>query len=200
MIKQFKEIDEFFKRHHFSEFELDLFKNDLKEKYQDNSILKQAKTLIELKLLAYQLSIKEDAGNVNKRTVKPTRKSTDKSKLTKKEKSNAGLDKKIESDLKIFAVKPIEYIATFLGYSPPKFLIILQQKGIDCKQNDSLSKNQFMDLKQFFKDCLRNIYHDGLKEKSKDFKKETKSKNKRESVYDTLKSYGPGKFIYIRSK
>lgn len=102
--------------------------------------------------------------------------------------------------MSIFKTKPVDYIATFLGYSSPKFLVILNQKGIDCKQNDILSKNQFIDVKQFFKDCLRNIYLDGLKEKSKNLKKDTKSKYKSESVYEALKSYGPGKLIYIRSK
>ena len=66
MIKQFKEIDEFFVKHQFSEIELDLFKNDLKEKYHDKSILKQAISLIELKLLAYKLSDENNDKNVNK--------------------------------------------------------------------------------------------------------------------------------------
>ena len=192
MLKQFKEIDEFFVKHQFREIELDLFKNDLKEKYHDKSILKQALSLIELKLLAYKLSDENNDKNVNK--------SSDKSKLTKKETINVGLKNKIESDLNIFKIKPVDYVATFLGYSSPKFLIILHQKGIECKQNDILTKHQFIDVKLFFKDCLRNIYLDGLKEKSKNIKKDTKSKYKNESVYETLKSFGPGKLIYIRSK
>jgi hypothetical protein len=198
MIKQFKEIEEFFTQDQFSEIELEAFKLDLKNKYGDKNILKQAMALVSLKLIVFRSNTASqkalpDILNIIQNIIKND---------TKANKLESELEKKIESEIKNFKGKTVGYIANTLGFTSPKFIILLSQQGLSCKESDKLTKHQFQNISKFLEIKLRKLYQFRIKEKPKNLDyNRLKIKNKSSnSVYDELKSFGPGKVIYIRSK
>ena len=203
MIKQFHEIEEFFERDQFSENELEEFKLDLKNKYQDRSIFKQAMALVSMKLLVFSLKpsthTKRIAVSKSEQKIQLENKSK-KSKNTKEEKLESEFNKRIDLELNSFRGKTIGYIANSLDFTVPKFIIALKQQGYNFKDGDILSSTHIQQIRPFLLICLKKLYQVKLKDKPKKNLDEKGLKKKAGSVYDELKTYGPGKLIYIKSK
>jgi hypothetical protein len=203
MIKQFQEIDEFFKREQFSEIELEDFKSDFKKKYRDKTILKHALCLISMKLLVFSMKpvsnkTHSDFTQNQRNTLKnKTPKNSD---LKKKDKLVSNFEARIKEELNSFNGKTISYVANSLGYTVPKFSLLLKQKGFNFKDGDFLTKVHIQQIEPFLLECLKKLYREKLKDKPKLNPNSAGSKKKSSSVYDELKAYGPGKLIYIRSK
>ena len=203
MIKQFHEIVEFFERDQFSENELEEFKLNLKNKYQDKSIFKQAMALVSMKLLVFSSKPSAHTKRVtvsNGEQKSQLENKLKKSKYAKKEKLESEFNKRIDLELNSFRDKTVGYIANSLDFTVPKFIIALKQQGYNFKDGDILSVKHIQQLRPFLMICLKKLYQVKLKDKPKTNLDEKGLKKKAGSVYDDLKTYGPGKLIYIKSK
>jgi len=203
MIKQFHEIEEFFERDKFSENELEEFKTDLKNKYQDRSIFNQAMALVSMKLLVFSLKpskhTKQIAVKKSKQKIQ-LENTPKKSKNTKAEKLEEEFDKRITLEINSFRGKTLAYTAHSLNYTVPKFIIALKQQGYNFKDGDILTSTHIHQIRPFLLIHLKKLYQVKLKDKPKIYLDEKGLKKKAGSVYDELKTYGLGKLIYIRSK
>lgn len=208
MIKQFKEIDTFFKNDKFSDEELVALKNLISFNYKDLSAVQLAYSLIELQLLKFELIINETP--IQKRPLKTVEKTkklrvkkthkTNKSKLVGTEGMNT--DEKVE----YLQDKKLLYILNEITETESKqfFLNILREKGIyKGSIGIKISTENFDEIKDHIRSMLNtNKERDPSLRIKKSYKiKLNRSISKSNTVYDKIKTMnGTGKIIYIRSK
>jgi hypothetical protein len=208
MLKQFKEIDTFFKNDRFTDKELMDLKNSISSNYKDLSAVKLAFSIIELQILKFEMIINEIPNQIKplKTVVKSKKTPTKKTPRTKKIKL-VGTDG-MNSDEKIEYLrnKNLLYILNEITETESKqfFLNILREKGIyKGSIGIILSPENYDEIK----DKLRSILNtnkkrdSSLRIKTSHKIKINRSISKSNTVYDKIKTMnGTGKIIYIRSK
>jgi hypothetical protein len=204
MIKQFKEIDDFFKKSRFNDNELVELKNLISNNYKDLNDINLAYSIIDLQLLKFEMIVNETT--IQKKTFKVP--SENKNKTVKKPKKTK--PKKIIGNAQINTNKRVENTKNInlLGIldqiteteSKEYILNLLRKKGIyKGRINITLTSEEY----NYIKDELKNIIKTN---KAKDptlriKRSKTIKKSKSDTVYDKLKTMnGLGKIIYIRSR
>jgi hypothetical protein len=204
MIKQFKEIEHFFKKNRFNDNELIELKNLISNNYKDLNDIKLAYSIIDLQLLKFEMIVNETTiqkktlkvptVNKNKTVKKPN--NTKPKKLIGNDQINA--NKKVENNKSINLLGILDQITE--TESKEYILNILRKKGIyKGRINITLSSEEY----DYIKDELKNIIKTNkAKDPSLRIKRsKTIKKTKSDTVYDKLKTMkGVGKIIYIRSK
>ena len=204
MIKQFKEIEHFFKKNRFNDNELIELKNLISNNYKDLNDIKLAYSIIDLQLLKFEMIVNETTiqkktlkvptVNKNKTVKKPN--NTKPKKLIGNDQINA--NKKVENNKSINLLGILDQITE--TESKEYILNILRKKGIyKGRINITLSLEEY----DYIKDELKNIIKTNkAKDPSLRIKRsKTIKKTKSDTVYDKLKTMkGVGKIIYIRSK
>lgn len=204
MIKQFKEIDDFFKKDIFNENDLINLKNLILSNYKDLNDIKLAYSVIELQLLKFEMLVNESQTNKQ-----PLKKNTVRIKKSLKEHNKVNNKSKVNNEV-ISQNEKLENTKNFnlLGIlnqiteteSKEKIINILKEKGIyKGRLNITLSVEDY----KYVKDQLKILIKTN-KEKDPNLRIKTnknRSISKTNSVYDKIKSVkGVGKIIYIRSK
>lgn len=204
MIKQFKEIDDFFKKDIFNENDLINLKNLILSNYKDLNDIKLAYSVIELQLLKFEMLVNESKTNKQ-----PLKKNTDRIKKSLKEHNKVNNKSKVNNEV-IYQNEKLENTKNFnlLGIlnqiteteSKEKIINILKEKGVyKGRLNITLSLEDY----NYVKDQLKILIKTN-KEKDPTLRIKTnknRSISKTNSVYDKIKSVkGVGKIIYIRSK
>lgn len=204
MIKQFKEIDDFFKKDIFNENDLINLKNLILSSYKDLNDIKLAYSVIELQLLKFEMLVNESQTNKQ-----PLKKNTVRIKKSLKEHNKVNNKSKVNNEV-ISQNEKLENTKNFnlLGIlnqiteteSKEKIINILKEKGIyKGRLNITLSVEDY----KYVKDQLKILIKTN-KEKDPNLRIKTnknRSISKTNSVYDKIKSVkGVGKIIYIRSK
>ena len=212
MIKQFKEIDTFFKNDRFSDKELIDLKNSISSNYKDLSAVKLAYSIIELQILKFEMILNEEPfikkpikqktqdTLVSKKTPSKKQPKTKKTKLVGTEGMN--VDEIVEYLKGKNILKIINEITDTEGQ---EFLLtILRAKGISKGSiGVILSPKEYDEIKGTLKIILNtNQKRDTtLRIKTGNKSKINRSIAKSNTVYDKIKSMnGTGKIIYIRSK
>lgn len=212
MIKQFKEIDTFFKNDSFSDNELIDLKNSISSNYKDLSAVKLAYSIIELQILKFEMILNEvpfikkpikqktQDTLINKKTPSKKQPKTKKTKLVGTEGMN--VDEIVEYLKGKNILKIINEITETEG---KEFLLtILRAKGIyKGSIGVILSPEEYDKIKGTLKIILNtNKKRDTtLRIKTGNKSKINRSIAKSNTVYDKIsKMNGPGKIIYIRSK
>ena len=212
MIKQFKEIDTFFKNDRFSDKELIDLKNSISSNYKDLSAVKLAYSIIELQILKFEMILNEEPfikkpikqktqdTLVSKKTPSKKQPKTKKTKLVGTEGMN--VDEIVEYLKGKNILKIINEITETEG---KEFLLtILRAKGIyKGSIGVILSPKEYDEIKGTLKIILNtNQKRDTtLRIKTGNKSKINRSIAKSNTVYDKIKSMnGTGKIIYIRSK
>ena len=212
MIKQFKEIDAFFKNDRFSDNELIDLKNSISSNYKDLSAVKLAYSIIELQILKFEMILNEEPfikkpikqktqdTLVSKKTPSKKQPKTKKTKLVGTEGMN--VDEIVEYLKGKNILKIINEITETEG---KEFLLtILRAKGIyKGSIGVILSPKEYDEIKGTLKIILNtNQKRDtNLRIKTGYKIKLNRSISKSNTVYDKIKTMnGPGKIIYIRSK
>ena len=204
MIKQFKEIDDFFKNDRFSDKELIDLKNSISNNYKDLSTVKLAYSIIDLQILKFEMIINETP--INKKPLKKVEKS--KKTLVKKTpraKQNKPVDNEvIKTNKKAENIKNVNLIGILSQIteteSKEHILNKLKEKGIyKGRINITLSPEDYNYIKNEIKSKINTNKE---KDPSLRIKPSKTTKNsKSNTVYDKIsKMKGPGKIIYIRSK
>lgn len=204
MIKQFKEIDDFFKNDRFSDKELIDLKNSISNNYKDLSTVKLAYSIIDLQILKFEMIINETP--INKKPLKKVEKS--KKTLVKKTpraKQNKPFDNEvIKTNKKAENIKNVNLIGILSQIteteSKEHILNKLKEKGIyKGRINITLSPEDYNYIKNEIKSKINTNKE---KDPSLRIKPSKTTKNsKSNTVYDKIsKMKGPGKIIYIRSK
>lgn len=204
MIKQFKEIDDFFKKDIFNENDLINLKNLILSNYKDLNDIKLAYSVIELQLLKFEMLVNESQTNKQ-----PLKKNTVRIKKSLKEHNKVNNKSKVNNEV-ISQNEKLENTKNFnlLGIlnqiteteSKEKIINILKEKGVyKGRLNITLSVEDY----KYVKDQLKILIKTN-KEKDPNLRIKTnknRSISKTNSVYDKIKSVkGVGKIIYIRSK
>ena len=204
MIKQFKEIDDFFKKDIFNENDLINLKNLILSNYKDLNDIKLAYSVIELQLLKFEMLVNESQTNKQ-----PLKKNTVRIKKSLKEHNKVNNKSKVNNEV-ISQNEKLENTKNFnlLGIlnqiteteSKEKIINILKEKGVyKGRLNITLSVEDY----NYVKDQLKILIKTN-KEKDPTLRIKTnknRSISKTNSVYDKIKSVkGVGKIIYIRSK
>ena len=212
MIKQFKEIDDFFKNDSFSDKDLVDLKNSISSNYKDLSAVQLAYSIIELQLLKFEMILNEEPfikkpikqktqdTLVSKKTPSKKQPKTKKTKLVGTEGMN--VDEIVEYLKGKNILKIINEITETEG---KEFLLtILRAKGIyKGSIGVILSPKEYDEIKGTLKIILNtNQKRDTtLRIKTGNKSKINRSIAKSNTVYDKIKSMnGTGKIIYIRSK
>ena len=191
LLTNFPEIDTFFKKQQFDNFELNQFILEIEQKYSDKHLRKSALSLIKLEILKYNL--KESI--IEKDKIK--------SSSIKENKNNIHDHNIILNQLKS---KSIESISKCLEWKSSFILTILKQKNIEKLNTEFLKENEFNAVKKMFFSRLK-----ALEKQKREFENLFKSKlkakkiqtsiNKRNDVYTKIsQNRGVGKIIYIRNK
>lgn len=212
MIKQFKEIDTFFKNDRFSDNELIDLKNSISSNYKDLSAVKLAYSIIELQILKFEMILNEvpfikkpikqktQDTLLSKKTPSKKQPKTKKTKLVGTEGMN--VDEIVEYLKGKNILKIINEITETEG---KEFLLtILRAKGIyKGSIGVILSPEEYDEIKGTLKIILNtNQKRDTtLRIKTGNKSKINRSIAKSNTDYDKIKSMnGTGKIIYIRSK
>ena len=204
MIKQFKEIDTFFKKDRFSDNELIDLKNSISSNYKDLSAVKLAYSIIELQILKFEMIINEMPIDKTplKKDIKNKNTPTNKHPLNKKNKlvSNDVINtyEKVENNKNTNLIGILSQITE--TESREYILNNLREKGIyKGKINIKLSPEDY----NYVKDQIKSkINTNKKKDPSLRIKtSKTIQTSKSNTVYDKLKTFKAiGKIIYIRSK
>ena len=183
LIKQFPEIESFFRNDEFSQEDLDTFIKKIEMKYTVSSILTSAKSLIQLELLKFELQ--KDLKSVGK----PSKKQKESPKFNKLS--------SLPTEISLLAKK--------LEWSTKHLIRLLEQRNICKNETDSLTPEEFASIRAMVKARYAGVNRNrtGLG-KRKLHRGHIEIKNNKsiytDSVYDKLSLYGLGKLIYIRSK
>lgn len=204
MIKQFKEIDAFFKNDRFSDKELIDLKNSISSNYKDLSAVKLAYSIIELKILKFEMLVNESQTNkqrLNENTDRIKKFVKQPNKVNNKSKDN---NEVIYQNEKLVNTKNFNLLGILEQIteteSKEKIINILKEKGIyKGRLNITISVEDY----NYIKDQLKILIKTN-KEKDPTLRIKTnknRSISKTNTVYDKIKTMnGPGKIIYIRSK
>lgn len=212
MIKQFKEIDDFFKNDSFSDKDLVDLKNSISSNYKDLSAVQLAYSIIELQIFKFEMILNEvpfikkpikqktQDTLLSKKTPSKKQPKTKKTKLVGTEGMN--VDEIVEYLKGKNILKIINEITETEG---KEFLLtILRAKGIyKGSIGVILSPKEYDEIKGTLKIILNtNQKRDtNLRIKTGYKIKLNRSISKSNTVYDKIKTMnGPGKIIYIRSK
>lgn len=212
MIKQFKEIDDFFKNDSFSDKDLVDLKNSISSNYKDLSAVQLAYSIIELQILKFEMILNEvpfikkpikqktQDTLLSKKTPSKKQPKTKKTKLVGTEGMN--VDEIVEYLKGKNILKIINEITETEG---KEFLLtILRAKGIyKGSIGVILSPKEYDEIKGTLKIILNtNQKRDtNLRIKTGYKIKLNRSISKSNTVYDKIKTMnGTGKIIYIRSK
>lgn len=190
LLNIFPEVELFFKSEKFSQIELLSFIKEIEEKYKDEKLRKSASTLINLKILQYQISHEETPNNLN--IVQKAKKLT-----SKQEKEN-----NFHPLLYTLKHNSIENIATNLQWSISRIVRLLEQKGISKKPENLLDNIEFKIVSEMFNSRLWGIERAEKMKNPKQMIKRDKPKSlgKQIDVYSRIEAIGMGKVIYIRKK
>ena len=204
MIKQFKEIDTFFKNDRFSDKELMDLKNSISFNYKDLNAVKLAYSIIELQILKFEMIINEMP--IPKTPIK----SVEKNKKKPAKKTNKIKNKKFVGNEVINANERVENskntnligILSQITETESKEYILnkLREKGIyKGRINIKLSPEDYNYIKHQIKSKINTNKERDPSLRIKTSK--TIQTSKSNTVYDKLKTFkGIGKIIYIRSK
>lgn len=204
MIKQFKEIDDFFKKDIFNENDLINLKNLILSNYKDLNDIKLAYSVIELQLLKFEMLVNESQTNkqpLKKNTIRIKKSLKEHNKVNNKSKVNNEVisqNEKLENTKNLNLLGILNQITE--TESKEKIINILKEKGVyKGRLNITLSVEDY----NYVKDQLKILIKTN-KEKDPALRIKTnknRSISKTNSVYDKIKSVkGVGKIIYIRSK
>lgn len=204
MIKQFKEIDDFFKNDSFSDKELIDLKKSISDNYKDLSTVKLAYSIIDLQILKFEMIINESQTNKQ-----PLKENIDRIKKSVKEPNKVNNKSKVNNEV-IYQNEKLVNTKNFnlLGIleqiteteSKEKIINILKEKGIyKGRLNITISVEDY----NYIKDQLKILIKTN-KEKDPTLRIKTsknRSISKTNTVYDKIKTMnGTGKIIYIRTK
>jgi hypothetical protein len=199
MLRQFPEIQHFFKKNNFSQSDLSNLYILIDNKYKDRKVVKGAITLIELQLLKYKL--KSTNQKVTNRRTRIT--GTSKNKNSSVKSSNqisTSFENAIHEMQKNHLNSNIEEISKLLGIDYNKFSTYLLSKNISKNKEDILSENEFKRINEFIVSQLKTIERkriDKLKISRPSCSKMKKTKSA--GVFDHIhKNGGIGKLIYTR--
>lgn len=204
MIKQFKEIDDFFKKDIFNDKDLDNLKHLILSKYKDLNVIKLGYSIIELQLLKFKMLVNEPKTNIKplKQDIKKSKKSVKKTnKTNNKTKVNSAIVNKNENVKNIKNLNLLGILEQITETeSKEKIINILKEQGIyKGRLNITLSLEEYNYIKDHIKILIKTN-----KEKDPSLRiktSKTQRISKTNSVYDKIKSTkGIGKIIYIRSK
>lgn len=183
LIKNFPEIDLFFKTNSFDDTSLDQLYVLIKEKYTDKKELKAAQTLIKLELLKFSFNhTKENT------TYRP-------------QKVNSSIIVEFK-ELKNLTIKSISDIIEWRS----NFIIrLLENQGVSKKENEFLTSDEFNKISEplynRFKLTKRHKKTDEFSKKPIIKKHDYEKSIGSSGVYDRIASSGGiGKIIYIRKK
>lgn len=200
MIKQFTEIDDFFKKERFNKNELIKLLNLIPKKYSNIKDVKLAYSLVELQLLKFDILKNESKTiNKNKENVNGNKKQTNKLKENKT--SNKLKNNAIEKNNNFKDVNLLSFLNQLTETeSKEKFLKILKQKGIyKGRLNIIVTIEVYNDIKEQLQTLMQTNKEKDQSLRVKMSKKKKTSKSN--SVYELLKSTkSVGKIIYIRAK
>tara|TARA_B100000674_G_C37633558_1_gene819981 strand:+ start:173 stop:778 length:606 start_codon:yes stop_codon:yes gene_type:complete len=199
MLKNFPEIERFFNQDSFSEKELIKFKETILCSYKEKSVKSKAKSLIDLKLLSFQLKSIEVE---NKKSVKVKKKSNNKRKRSKSyyETHTIESDTKVNNISSFIGLKLAE-LADKIKIKPDLVLKVLSKElGRRYDLNYILLKKDVDILESFLRKRLKLLNIEKVKDK--DIQEFTRPKRRKRSgssgVYAEIQKYGVGKLIYIR--
>jgi hypothetical protein len=174
MLRNFPEIEAFFKQSYFTEEDLNKFRDNLTYKYSNKLEIKKALSLIDLFLLKFKLSTPKELENFKKgnNRTKQKRKPVKKNKLSahKKEEKNVVVISIIKSYREIV----IKNILRRLNITLFDLNYELDKKNIQNLKNKNkfLSESQFNALNDFFEERINHIIENPQKkEKVKQSKK-----------------------------
>lgn len=184
LLHSFPEIDLFFKQERFSQESLNELLYRINGTYSDKSVLKSAKSLIELEILKYDLLKDYDLNNGLK-----ARETFGKSKFDN------------------FS-RIIKVLSISLEVRPKFILELLKQHRVNKSEDEILSEEEFSQLKPYIKSRVKALGRKkhqtvNLKKLKNPFKKKNEcddSPSSSSSVFDEIAKYGLGRIIYIRSK
>jgi hypothetical protein len=190
LLNTFPEVELFFKSDRFSQEELLSFIKEIEVKYIDKQLRKSVSTLINLKILQFQISYEEIP---KKRNIVEKAK-----KLNLKSEKND----KFHPLLNILKNNSIENIATNLQWSVSRLLRLLELKGISKSAENLLENNEFKIVSEMFNSRLLGIERIESTKNPKQMIKRDKPKSigKQIDVYSKIEAIGMGKVIYIRKK
>jgi hypothetical protein len=192
LLTNFPEIDNFFKKQQFDNNELKKFIDEIKEKYSDIGLKKQALNLINLEILKYSLTETKSFPENNKSN----------SNIVKHRNNYTFENETIL--LNKLKNESIESISEQLEWNSSYIITILKQKNIEKLKTEVLKGNEFSLVKRMFLARLKAL---GRRKKELDNllksrpKKKHISLNKQVDVYTKIsQNRGIGKVIYIRKK
>ncbi len=211
MIKNFPEIQRFFKSNRFSGEELKELFETIDYVYQNHQVNAQAKALIKLELLKFELQSKEK--NTTPRSQKnklPSVEQTTPSKIDVTSKDVSRNNKLTPSQFISIRMRSItkgnyRNAAKELELTVPFVIKLLRKKGFyNVKQFDQVGNEVLHKMQGFIQHRLSMLYQSKFRKKKKGPALNKHQKNSGPSaspgVYGRLEKLGLGKVIYIRSR
>lgn len=190
LIKNFPEVDFFFKNDSFSQNELLQFLKEIEEKYKENDLRKSVATLINLKMLQYETFSEKSFPSLN--AVEKVEE------FDLKPKKGSRLHPQLQK-LKSYS---LENIAKNLNWSFSKISRLLEQHGIFKSESEMLNKDEFEIVREMFSARLYGLQRINKSNKIKKRVSANKggTANNSNDVYTKIRAIGLGKVIYIRKQ
>lgn len=190
MIKQFPEIEEFFKQNQFTDTDLNQLRLQIEENYNTSSLRKAAESSINLKLAFYIL----------KKEANPNYNPADdyKANIPQKLSSHKTI---AEHFLELTLNKPLIKVSIIIGISLEKLCEILQIDKNTVDRKTKFTEEHWKLCEQSFVKRLEIIKKKTKSYDKQGIKKSSTKLSESNSVFDKAKKYGGvGKIIYIRQK
>lgn len=186
MIKQFPEIEEFFKQNQFTDADLNLLRSQIEQYYSSTSLRKAAESAINLKLAFYIL--KKEVRTVGDFKANTPKKLSSKKTIT-------------EHFLELALNKPLIKVSIIIGISLEKLCEILQIDENSVDRKTKFTEEHWRICEESFVKRLSEIKKKTKTYDKQGIKKSITKLNEFNTVYDKAKQYGGyGKIIYIRQK